>query len=106
MDAVPDEKEKESLKESFEKTGKELIDLTKAQIDAFAGNILELQTLEGESKIIMSKTAYESLTPEQIDTFQKYGDILSSDVHTIEQVGGGGIRCLLAEIFLTPQGVS
>lgn len=103
MDAVPDEKEKESLKKSFEKTGKELINLTKAQIDAFAGNILELQTLEGESKIIMSKTAHESLMPEQIDAFQKYGDILSSDVHTIEQVGGGGIRCLLAEIFLAPQ---
>lgn len=103
MDAVPNIKEREQLIASFKKTGKELIDLTKTQIDAFAGNILELQTLEGESKIIMSKTAHESLMPEQIDVFQKYGDILSSDVHTIEQVGGGGIRCLLAEIFLTPQ---
>lgn len=101
MDAIPDKKERDVLNNSFTKTGKELINLTKTQIDAFAGNILELQTLEGENKIIMSQTAYESLTSEQIHTFQKYGDILYSDVHTIEQVGGGGIRCLLAEIFLT-----
>lgn len=103
MDAVPDTKERELLIASFKKTGKELIDLSKTQIDSFAGNILEVQTPEGESKIIMSKTAYDSLDAKQITTFQKYGDILSSDVHTIEQVGGGGIRCLLAEIFLAPQ---
>lgn len=103
MDAIPDDAEKELLKNSFAKTGKEIINLTMAQIDAFAGNILELQTLEGEHKIIMSQVAHDSLDVEQVQSFQKYGDILSSDVHTIEQVGGGGIRCLLAEIFLKSQ---
>lgn len=102
MDAIPDEKERETLKNSFAKTGKEIIHLTKEQIDAFAGNMLELESLDGETKIIMSKTTIRSLTENQIRAFMFYGDIISNDVPTIEKVGGGGIRCLLAELFLKP----
>lgn len=102
MDAIPDENEKETLRNSFAETGKEIIHLTKEQIDAFAGNMLELESLDGETKIVMSKTTIRSLTENQIRAFMVYGDIISSDVPTIEQVGGGGIRCLLAELFLKP----
>lgn len=101
-EAIPDKNEKEALLLSFKKTGKEVIHLTKKQIDSFAGNILELETLDGVKKIIMSKTAYESLDKSQLDTFSSFGDICYSDVSTIEQVGGGGIRCLLTELFLKP----
>jgi hypothetical protein len=100
MDAIPDENERERLTRSFAKTGKEIIHLSQTQMDAFAGNMLELQTLDGETKIIMSKTTLSSLSEMQIHAFTVFGDICSADVSTIEQVGGGGIRCLLAEIFL------
>jgi hypothetical protein len=102
MDAIPDEMEKEKLRKSFAQTGKEIINLTNAQIDAFAGNMLELESLDGETKIVMSKTTLRSLDESQIRAFTIFGDIISSDVPTIEQVGGGGIRCLLAELFLKP----
>ena len=99
-EAIPDVQEKEKLISSFKTTGKEIIHLTKKQIDSFAGNILELQALDGVKKIIMSKTAFESLSSAQIEAFSKQGDICYSDVTTIEIVGGGGIRCLLTELFL------
>jgi hypothetical protein len=101
-EAIPDKNEIEKLIHFFKKTGKEIIYLTQKQIDAFAGNILELETPEKLKKIIMSKTTYESLSEEQIEQFSSFGDICYSDVSTIEQVGGGGIRCLLAELFLQP----
>ena len=69
MDAIPDEEEKKRLKGSFAKTGKEVIDLTKKQIDAFAGNILELESLDKKTKINMSKTAYDSLDEKQLKIF-------------------------------------
>ena len=102
MDAIPNEKEREELTKMFTKTGKEIIILTKEQVDLFAGNILELTALDGEEKIIMSKTAHDSLDKNQIASFSTYGAICTSPVPTIEQIGGGGIRCLLAELFLKP----
>ena len=55
---------------------------------------------KGKKKIIMSKTTYDSLDKNQITSFTSFGDICYTDVPTIEQVGGGGIRCLMTEIFL------
>lgn len=102
LEAIPDANEREKIMDFFSKTEKEVIPLTYKQLDSFAGNILELDSLDGEKKIIMSKTTYESLDKNQLIMLSSYGDICYSDVSTIEQVGGGGIRCLLTELFLKP----
>ncbi len=100
LDAIPDKAEREKVEKSLLKTGKEIIPLTYNQLEAFAGNTLELQSKTGVSKIIMSKATKTSLNPKQLKAFSKYGNICSVDIPIIEQVGGGGIRCLIAEIFL------
>lgn len=100
FDAIPDKTEREKIMAFFSKTGKEVVSLTHEQLEAFAGNILELESLDEKKKIIMSKTTYDSLDKNQITSFTSFGDICYTDVPTIEQVGGGGIRCLIAEIFL------
>jgi len=100
FDAIPDKNEREKVMAFFGMTGKKVVNLTHDQLEAFAGNILELETLDGKKKIIMSKTTYDSLSKDQIETFTSFGDICYTDVPTIEQVGGGGIRCLLTELFL------
>ena len=100
FDAIPDIEERRKIKDFFSRTGKTVVELSLKQIDAFAGNILELESIEGKRKIIMSKTTYDSLDKGQIETFTSFGDICYTDVSTIEKVGGGGIRCLIAEVFL------
>jgi hypothetical protein len=48
----------------------------------------------------MSKAARESLTPAQVKAIEKHSNILSSDLNTIETLGGGSARCMMAEVFL------
>ena len=50
--------------------------------------------------MIMSKAAYDSLTPNQIEAIESSCTILSSPLSCIETHGGGSARCMLAEVFL------
>jgi len=83
----------------LKKDGKEVIDITEIQMHHFAGNMLEVQ---GKDKkyLVMSSAAHKSLTASQISTIEKYSEILSSDLTTIETCGGGSARCMMAEVFL------
>ena len=65
----------------------------------FLGNTLELRGKDGKRFVVMSETAYKSLTTEQKNIILKDTDILYSDVETIEYYGGGSARCMIGEIF-------
>ena len=82
-------------------TGHEVLEISMQQMHRFAGNMLELRDSRDESMVVMSKTAFDSLTPQQIKQLQQLGGrILSVDIPTIEQHGGGSVRCMIAEVFL------
>ena len=100
LDCIDDETERKQVVETIEKSGKEIIAITEEQMHNFAGNMLQLHNDKGEKFLIMSQTAYSSLTQEQIKNIEKYSQIISSDLRTIEINGGGGARCMLAEVFL------
>ncbi|HJW31487.1 MAG TPA: arginine deiminase-related protein, partial [Saprospiraceae bacterium] len=78
----------------------EVVQLTASQIGSFAGNMLAVRNKRGEQLMVMSKAAFDCLTPAQITTIERYARILYSDVHVIESVGGGSVRCMIAENFL------
>ena len=78
---------------------KEIITISREQVDYYAGNMLEVKGKE-HSYLVMSQTAYESLTPQQIEAIERHTQILYSDLSTIEICGGGSARCMLAEVFL------
>lgn len=99
LDAVRDTAERETLILSLTSTGHEVIDITPEQINHFAGNMLELESDEGQSLIIMSAEAKRSLTPEQIDRLEQYSKIIAPELNVIETNGGGSARCMIAEIF-------
>ena len=81
--------------------GRTLLELTYEQMNAFAGNMLELSTSSGKSVIAMSTRAIESLTREQRRLTELHADsIVSVPIPTIENLGGGSVRCMLAEVFL------
>ena len=78
----------------------EIIPITREQMHAFAGNMLLLKSRKGGNVLVMSKTAFDSLTKEQIEILESYAEILAIPVPTIEKVEGGSVRCMIAEIFL------
>ena len=98
--AITDHDERVAVSQLLEATGHENIYITHHQMNAFAGNLLQLKSKEGEKFIVMSKTAFDALEAEQREKLQQYGNLLPVDVSIIEQVEGGSVRCMMAEIFL------
>jgi hypothetical protein len=91
---------KKELINSLEKTGKEIIDISLEQLEHFAGNMLQVKNMDDEVLLVMSTQAYHALTTVQTATLQEHNRIIHSALNTIETVGGGSARCMLAEIFL------
>lgn len=100
LDCIDDELERSKVIETIKSSGKEIIEISEEQMQQFAGNMLQVQNKDGKKFLIMSETAYKSLTQEQISNIEKYNEIIYSDLNTIEVNGGGSARCMLAEVFL------
>ena len=100
LDCIDDETERVNVVNAIVNSRKEIIEISESQMQRFAGNMLQLQNPEGKKFLVMSQSAYQSLTPEQISNIEKYSEIIYSDLETIETNGGGSARCMLAEVFL------
>lgn len=99
-DCIDDKKERKMVLDNLKENGKEIILITEAQMNNFAGNMLEVRGANDKRYLIMSAAAHQSLTPKQIEQLEKHAEILSSSLDTIEACGGGSARCMMAEIFL------
>lgn len=97
---IDSETERETVIKEIQHSGKEIIEISEEQMKQFAGNMLEVHNTEGKKFLIMSQTAYLSLSLQQIETIEKFDEIIYSDLRTIETNGGGSARCMLAEVFL------
>lgn len=82
-------------------TGRTVVDLSLEQMSAFAGNILELGSSLTGSVVAMSERARDALTAEQRASLESSaGPIVAAAIPTIETLGGGSVRCMLAELHL------
>ncbi len=100
MDSIPNPHEKVAVKESLLSTQKEIIDISFKQMNQFAGNMLEVKNKNGETLIVMSQNAYKALNESQKVTLQQFGKLIYADINTIENIGGGSARCMMAEVHL------
>ena len=100
LDTIDDKKERKHVVENLKQDGKEVITISEAQVNNFAGNMLQVRGKDDKRYLIMSQAAYDSLRPAQIELIEKHCDILSSSLDTIEACGGGSARCMMAEVFL------
>ncbi|NMR36063.1 amidinotransferase [Chryseobacterium aquaticum] len=100
LDCIDDELERNKVMKTIKNSGKEIIEISEAQMQQFAGNMLQVHNKNGEKFLVMSQTAYQSLKAEQVSNIEKYCEIIYSDLNTIEVNGGGSARCMLAEVFL------
>lgn len=91
------ETQKSALSSALE--GKLMIDISEEQLNAFCGNVLQIGNNAGESLLAMSESAFNAFDSHQIKQLEKVGKIVAFDVKTIEGIGGGSVRCMLAEIF-------
>ncbi len=99
-DCIDDKKERKMVLDNLKDNKKEIILITEAQMNSFAGNMLEVRGANDKRYLVMSAAAHQSLTLKQIEQLEKHAEILSSSLDTIEACGGGSARCMMAEIFL------
>jgi hypothetical protein len=79
---------------------KQVISISLDQMNQFCGNILQLETVNGDKVIAMSQSAYDAFSPAQRAQLSSHGKLLPFNVQTIENIGGGSVRCMLGEVFL------
>lgn len=99
-EAIPRDEQRNAVLQRLRETGHEVISLSYEQLDAFAGNMLELRTVKGERATAMSERAFASLTDEQREQLEHNGRLIVANIDTIEDSAGGSVRCMLAEIHL------
>lgn len=99
-DSIDDKQERKAVMASLKEDKKEVILISEAQVNNFAGNMLEVVGKDNKHYLVMSTAAHQSLTKEQVAKLEKHATILSSSLDTIEACGGGSARCMMAEIFL------
>ena len=97
LEAIPDQRQRNQVREALEKSGKTILPLQLAQVAKFAGNMLSIGPPGGRPLLVMSRTAAESLRAEQRLELDRECDVLTFCIPTIERYGGGSIRCMLAE---------
>jgi len=99
LDSI-DVEEKDELIKNLKKTNKEIIHINPEQVSSFAGNVFEVQNDVGEHFIVMSETAKKSLSELQLKQINEHAKILHVPLKTIETIGGGSAKCMIAEVFL------
>lgn len=99
VESILDQKERETVVSSINKTGKTLIPISLQQLNCFLGNVVQLQNKEGQKLVVMSTGAHESMTDEQREIILKTSKIVHCAVDMIQNLGGGGVRCMIAEVF-------
>ncbi len=99
LDAIDSLGERKLLHDSLTHSGKEVIRITEVQVAHFAGNMLALTDKGGTPLLVMSSRAYNSLAPKQIHKLERHASLVHSPVPTIEDLGGGSVRCMMAEVY-------
>jgi hypothetical protein len=102
-EAIPPADRERVLAQLRQDGDRELIEIERAAVAAFAGNMLELaswdEALGDTSVLVMSATARAALEGPLMRRLGACVDsILAVPLPTIERVGGGSARCMLTEI--------
>lgn len=100
LESITDEVERIAISQLLTATGHEIIPITLKQVRAYAGNMLQVKNAKGKKFTILSKQASKALTKEQRDILKIHTNLLPVNIDTIETIGGGSVRCMMAEIFL------
>jgi hypothetical protein len=102
LEMIPNKAERQQVRATLEKTGKDIVELSADQIANFAGNAIELHNEGGEKLLVLSSRASHALTEDQRKRLSCYARLVPLELPTIE-LGGGSARCMIATIHLPPR---
>jgi hypothetical protein len=100
LDAIGADDDQDRILDALFASEKKIVAISYAQMNSFAGNLIEVETTTGEPLILLSRSAIHTLLPGQINTIAEYGQLLPIDIPTIERYGGGSVRCMVAGVHL------
>ena len=103
MESIPEGAAKQNLLATFAAHGRDVLDISYRQMRRFAGNMLELTTTNGQTILVMSLSAHDVLNSAQREKLSSHAKLLPMDIPTIETIGGGSARCMIAEVFFPRQ---
>jgi len=101
FDNMPNTARAAEVRARLEESGRDVIDLSAAQIADFAGNAIELSGHDGRI-LALSQRAFDSLTNTQKARIERSARLLPLSVPTVE-MAGGSVRCMIAGIHLAPR---
>ena len=99
LEAIDDNEERKLVIGSMVESGKEIILISEEQMNCFAGNMLQVKNSAGKRFLVMSQSAFDALNNNQIERLKSYNEFIIIPIPTIEKVGGGSVRCMMAEVF-------
>lgn len=99
LGAVPNDEERERLVDSIVASKKILVEIDFTQMEHFCGNMLQINNTNEEKFLVMSSQAFNHLRADQISKLAPFNVIIHSPLDTIEAIGGGSARCMLAEVY-------
>lgn len=98
--SIARDEQRQAVLDRLSSTGHTVIRLDFDQLDAFAGNMLELRGGDGDRVVAMSQQAFDSLRKDQVELLEQNGRIVTAVIDDIESSAGGSVRCMLAEVHL------
>jgi hypothetical protein len=104
-EAIAQPRHREAVFDRLHATGRLIIDITQRQMFEFAANLLELAPAKGPC-ISLSTTAWRTLDSGQRRVLESFAQVIPVNIPTIEHIGGGGVRCMLAELRLPKRGMA
>ena len=103
LDSIPEKQERDAVVATLTAGQKEIIEISFAQVKSFAGNILAIENNKGEQIVALSESAFIALNEQQKKSLEQYCTLLPISIPNIETIGGGSVRCMLAQNFLKPR---
>lgn len=100
-EAITDPAERKLVLETL-RQNHQVVEISFQQMNSFCGNVLELENRFGDKFLALSQSAYDGFTDEQRQVLACDKKLLPISIPTIETIGGGSVRCMLAEVFLQP----
>jgi hypothetical protein len=91
---------REILVGELDRSDHTLIEVDYEQMRQFACNLIELRGRDGSPVIALSSVARRSFRADQLRRLEGFGELVDADIPTIETVGGGSVRCMIADIHL------
>jgi len=99
LEVIRNPQARKRVREQLETGGRIVMPISESQMMSFGANVLALRTPSGPL-LAVSARAWACYEPAQRRMLETHFAVNPVALDTIERIGGGGLRCMLAEVYL------